>query len=688
MNLSKKVPILIGALVFVITVCMGVASYIIARNTMRQTAYDSMINEAKTTAAMVETSITDNLVILQSLANRARTRTFDWITQQSSLLPEIANQNYLDMAIVDTDGTAHYIKELSTSNLADRDYIKSALAGKPAISDVLISRVIGKAVVMLAAPITVSEDNHSVKQALIARLEGSLFSDMFAGIGRTGHAYMINDKGVIISHENIDLVFTQFNPVEAAKSDPAAASLGRFITRVLAEKQTVGEYVFGGKRLSAATAPVPSTNWSVIIAVETADMLDQLKTLMLFTIGFVVAFLIIGLIMAMIIGGFVSKPLKKILPVLADISDGNLSKRLDVSSKDEIGDMAEKLNASISGLAGMVSKTAETTSRIREIADELSSTMKSAAASVRHISGNIRDIKETTVDQAASVTETHAMVAQIKANSGNLNASIEQQSLSVGHSSSAIEEMAANIRNVADVLHKNTESMDALFKASESGKDGIQKVSDIMKVLEQDSDGLIEASAMIQSIAAQTNLLSMNAAIEAAHAGETGKGFAVVADEIRKLAENSSNQGKSIKSVLTNLKNQISTASGLSYDSQERFNLILSLVDTVRSQEAVIKNAMDEQTVGSKQILDAIREIKDITGKVKDGSSEMMSASADILTEMDRVSGGTNAMSAKTDKIASSASHLTANIEQLNAITQETKERVSKLSGDVSQFKT
>jgi methyl-accepting chemotaxis protein len=230
--------------------------------------------------------------------------------------------------------------------------------------------------------------------------------------------------------------------------------------------------------------------------------------------------------------------------------------------------------------------------------------------------------------------------------------------------------------------------MDALFTASESGKDGIQKVSDIMKILEQDSNGLIEASAVIQSIAAQTNLLAMNAAIEAAHAGETGKGFAVVADEIRKLAENSSNQGKSIKSVLTTLKNQINTATNLSNDSQERFNLILSLVDTVRSQEAVIKNAMDEQTTGSKQVLDAIREIKDITGKVKDGSSEMMRASAEILTEMDRVSTGTNEMSAKTDKIAVSATHLSANIEQLNAITQETKERVSRLSDDVSQFKT
>ncbi|MDR1399913.1 MAG: methyl-accepting chemotaxis protein [Treponema sp.] len=688
MKLANKLPLLITVLVFVITVCISFISYSIANNAIRSTAYDSMINDAKTAAIMVKMSITAELNILQSLADRARVRSLDWSSQQSSLLFEVDNRDFLDMAIVDMDGMAHYIKEFTSSNLGDRDYIQSAFAGRQAVSDVLISRVIGKPVVMLATPITTSDTDRTVKQVLIARQAGSIFNDLFNNIGRTGYIHMVNEQGTFISHENIDFVFNQFNPIEAAKTDSSVASLGRFISQVLTEKQTVGEYTFEGKHLNAVAASVPDMGWSVIIAIESSVLMEHLNTLVFFTIIFVVGFLAIGLVVAIIIGGSVVKPLKKIQPILADISDGDLTKRLDVSSKDEIGDMVEKFNASINALAGLLSKTGETASRIQEIADELAKSMESVAGSVQHISGNIVEIKETTVDQTESVTETHAMITQIKSNTEHLNTAIEQQSQSMGLSSTATEEMAMNIKSVVEILQKNTASMDDLLVASESGRETIQKMSDIMKALEQGSDGIIEASAMIERMASQTNLLAMNAAIEAAHAGDVGRGFAVVADEIRKLAENSANQSKSIKSVLTTLKNQISIASGLSNDSQERFSLIVSLIDTVRTKESAIKNAMSEQTVGCKQILDVIRDINVITTKVKDSSNEMMNASAKILSNMNRVSMGASTMNTKIDKVESSARDVSANITMLNTIIQETRESVDKLLGDISQFKT
>ncbi|MDR0709690.1 MAG: cache domain-containing protein, partial [Spirochaetaceae bacterium] len=263
MKLSVKVSLWIGLLVLFIVTCVGAATVMVARRIVEDVARKSLQNQSKIAAMLINETIKAKLEVLYELANRARTQTMVWETQRGSLISDIDRLEYLEFGIVGLDGIAHYIKDESTSNLADRDYIIKALAGENAVSDVLISRVIGKPVLMFAAPIMV---NGRAAGALIGRKDGAVLGEMTAqvGFGQTGYLYMVNKNGTVVCHPNSDLVYQQFNPIEAARDDPSLASFAEFISAVIRDEEDFAEYRYQGKLRIGAVAPVENTDWILV----------------------------------------------------------------------------------------------------------------------------------------------------------------------------------------------------------------------------------------------------------------------------------------------------------------------------------------------------------------------------------------------------------------------------------------
>jgi len=212
-----------------------------------------------------------------------------------------------------------------------------------------------------------------------------------------------------------------------------------------------------------------------------------------------------------------------------------------------------------------------------------------------------------------------------------LNGHVTEQASAVAESSAAIEEMIANIRSVTDTLSKNTENVRELQEASEAGHSSLSGVAADIQEIAKESESLLEINLVMQNIASQTNLLSMNAAIEAAHAGELGKGFAVVSDEIRKLAESSASQSKTIGGVLKKIKGSIDKITKSTECVLSRFDAIEDGVKTVAEQENGILNAMEEQGHGSKQILQAIGQVNEITHRVKADARQMVDGSSEAM---------------------------------------------------------
>ena len=378
----------------------------------------------------------------------------------------------------------------------------------------------------------------------------------------------------------------------------------------------------------------------------------------------------------------VSKNLKNIAQ-----GDGDLTVRLPLIGNDEITDLSKYFNQTIEKIAASIQQVGVNTGTMEEIGIELASNMSETASAVRQISTNIDGVKQQALTQSANVTETAATVEEIIRTIKQLNSSIENQAASVAQSSSAVEQMVANIASITQTLDKTNDVIKNLATATADGKETISGSTAVTQKIAEESGSLLEASSVIQHIASQTNLLAMNAAIEAAHAGEAGKGFAVVADEIRKLAEESSVQGKSITATLKSLSGEIETLSDSSKTAGEKFNAIFSLSEQVKDMSSRLMEAMKEQENGSREVLGAIKTINTVTTEVKADSGEMLRGGEEVAEEMRKLNDLTRVIADSMNEMALGAVQISNAVQDVNEITQKNKASIDNLAKEVKKFK-
>lgn len=572
-----------------------------------------------------------------------------------------------------------------TLNLADRDYVKAMTKeGK----DFYISN-----------PLRSKLDNTLIYQVSVAAYDGNhkklgFFTGVVtlahlqeivetAKVGTSGYLTVIDGDGICLADPSTELIMTNMND----STDPGI--------RAAVKRMTAGEsgteFIINskGEKSYAFFGPVKNTTWSIAAIVPekeiTGTAIELGKTLSLLCVIFVIILIIVTAVTAW----NVIKPLKNVEKSVLDIASGNadLTRRIDRTVNNEIGSIVNGFNRFVDKLQSIMTDLKKSKDDLSSSGSTLRASIEETSSAITQILSDIDSVKQEITNQSSSVEETAGAITEISQNIVSLEKMIENQASGIAQASAAVEQMIGNIGSVNKSVEQMAQSFSSLEERSKDGMSKQERVSEQIEQISGQSEMLEDANAAIASIASQTNLLAMNAAIEAAHAGEAGKGFSVVADEIRKLSETSTAQSKTIGDELKKIQESIGTVVAASAESTSAFSSVSENIKETDSLVMQIKNAMEEQLSGSRQIGDALHMMNDSTSEVRTASSEMSAGQKAILDEVKRLQDTTSSMKDKVTEMETGARKINETGTALDGISMGVNDTIQRIGNQIDQFK-
>ncbi|MDR2417758.1 MAG: methyl-accepting chemotaxis protein [Treponema sp.] len=460
-------------------------------------------------------------------------------------------------------------------------------------------------------------------------------------------------------------------------------NLDSYRTTIFAQKSFAGR----NNTYFIYSAHIPGADYYLVSLLPVALISSEVNRLLVIIFGVSIGILFLSTLLTFVMTRKMAQPFIALEQSAAVLAEGDFSKTSPDYMLKESSRLSFGFNAINKNVSSLIKTIGTNATFIKQIGTELAEWMKASVTELVGIRSSIQNIKEKSREQAASVEESNTIISQIVGNTKDLNGDIEKQSISISRSSATIEEMTANVASITKTLLQNGENVKRLQGAADKGHNALQLMTGAILEVEQESDHLFEINQVIQSIASQTNLLAMNATIEAAHAGEVGKGFAVVSDEIRKLAESSSKQAKTVSLVLKKIKESL-TGIGRSSESMiQHFEDIEHELKIVSDQEAGIRAAMEEEDAGKKEILETIAMLIEITGHVKKGSEEMLTGSQRIIDHEQHLGTITMKVAENINEIAVSIQHISNAVQRAEDISDENRQYIDTLIKAISRFR-
>jgi methyl-accepting chemotaxis protein len=407
-------------------------------------------------------------------------------------------------------------------------------------------------------------------------------------------------------------------------------------------------------------------------------------------LGGITALLLVFILLLRLV---VIAPLKNTASTAAAVSE-NLSSReadftyqMPVKRRDEIGVIIRSINGFIASLRTLVSRLKDAQSSLRTIGENLTGQSEESAKANTRIIDVAAAIQGQTENQGKSLERTTAVLQNASEGLSGLNILIVEQNKAITASSASVEEMSGAIGAVAVAMREMKDQFNALVAVAEEGKKRQEDVDRQIQGILSQSESLVGANLVIAQIAAKTNLLAMNAAIEAAHAGNAGRGFAVVADEIRTLAENARSQSNSIKVELSDISKAVQDTAAISAKSQEAFLLVSEQISATDAFIARIDTAMDAQRRASTQIQEALDAINAAASRVQDTSVDMTAHMEGVKGEMDGLTNIVRAIQQDIVGMGESAREVNKAAETVLDLAKDTHRNIQVMEETIGSFK-
>lgn len=641
-------------------IILAASSYNMTASSMQKTIEKQLVETTRLTAEAINQTLDSTTSLLKSESKNPQlqgiSNTSD-STYKSLVFKHLEsavkdNEQLIEMMLITDNKGISYMNSANinqVTDLSDRQYVQEALKGKTVISDVVISKVTNKPVVAIAFPLFYEAGKVNGLLIGTIKFEKIVEKAEQIKIGETGYAYMIDKQGLIISHPVKEKVLKE------NLMDTGSSELKALVKNMRAGESGSGYYTYEG--IYKYVTFQPTGNWIVAVTANYSDYMApaheiRTKSIMITTIA-----ILIALITAVFISNNIIKPIRKLQTAMELAGNGDLTIKTTIQSKDELQELSDSFNA-------MVNNQLKTIKQVYAASDELAASSEEMAASTEQVSTSSTEVAES----------THKLAKEAELG----NYSIIETSKALLELSSLIQ-IAKNKATSADessqftltTANEGKESVLNVINRMENIKTKMEETKAHISSLEHYSKEITTITDTITQIAEQTNLLALNAAIEAARAGEAGKGFAVVADEVRKLAEQS-NKGAAEVANLIRLVTETTanTVMATEQSSQQVEDGVMAVTKAGNALEKIVEAVQ-------KTVTD-VNGIVSVTDNEVATSEKIVELIHSLATFIESTAASAQEVSASTEETSAAMETIASATEQINAMALELKTSMDK----------